>query len=99
MQAQLLLANAYRLDNRFDDALAIYSSLEKSLPKNPQIPLLSGSTYAQQNNMAATRREFNRALEIAPDDMQVLEQLVNLDLAEKQFDSALQLVQSRLQTS
>ena len=98
LQAQVLLANAYCLNNRFDDALAIYSSLEKSFPKNPEIPMLAGSTYARQNDIAAARREFNRALEIAPDNVLVLEQLVNLDLAEKQFDSALQMVQSRLQT-
>jgi tetratricopeptide (TPR) repeat protein len=97
VEAQLLLAAAYRQNRQIDDAMAIYHSLEKSFPKNPQIPLLLGSAYAQQHNLAEARREFDRALAMAPDDLSALEQMVDLDLFEKQFSAAAQRVQSRLQ--
>jgi tetratricopeptide (TPR) repeat protein len=96
VRAQLLLADVYRQNKRVADAMAIYTSLEENYPQNPQLPLLLGSAYAQQNDDADARREFTRALTLAPDSPVALEQLENLDLAEKQFDAAMQRVQSRL---
>ncbi len=100
--AQLLLADAYRLQDptvqdRIGDALAIYASLEKSFPQNAQIPFLAGATYLQQKNNAEARRAFERVLQIAPDNLAALEQLVDLDLLEKQFDAARQRVEARMQ--
>jgi len=93
LQAQLLLADVYRTQGKSDDALAIYQSLEKSFPQNPQTPLLMGSTFLQQKNNVAARKEFDRALEFAPGSLLALEQLVDLDLTEKQFTTALQRVE------
>jgi tetratricopeptide (TPR) repeat protein len=99
VQAQLLLADAYRQRDRVADAMAIYASLEKAFPKNAQIPLLAGAAYVQQNDSTSARREFNRALEAAPDNLVAFEQLIDLDLNEKKFENAMQLIQGRLQTS
>ena len=96
-QAQLLLADAYRLQGRANDALAIYESLEKMLPKNEQLPLLRGAALLQMQNRAAARKAFERVLELSPDNLSAIEQLVDLDLAEKQFDAALQLVNGEVQ--
>ena len=96
VQAQLLLADAYRLQGHPDNALAIYRPLEQSFPQNPQIPLLLGSVLLQQNDAVTARREFNRVLEIAPDNLPALEQVVNLDLAEKQFTAAMQRVKAEV---
>src|ERR1017187_8084965 len=96
-QAQLLLADAYRLQGRANDALAIYESLEKMLPKNEQLPLLRGAALLQMQNRAAARKAFERVLELSPDNLSAIEQLVDLDLAEKQFDAALQLVNGEMQ--
>jgi len=98
MQAQLLLADAYRARNNSDAALVIYQRLERSFPQNPQIPLLMGSTLLQQNNNVAARNEFIRALELAPDNLLAQEQLVDLDLIEKQYTSATQRVQKMVET-
>ncbi len=95
--AQLLLADAYRQQDRYSDAQAIYASLEKSFPQNARIPFLAGSTYLQQNNKAEARRAFEQVLQIAPDNLPALEQLVNLDLSEKQFDAARHRVEARMQ--
>jgi tetratricopeptide (TPR) repeat protein len=95
-QAQLLLAYAYRAQGKADDALVIYQQLGQSFPQNPQIPLLMGSTYLQQKNNVAARKEFTRAFELAPDSLLALEQLVDLDLTEKQFATAMQRVEKAM---
>jgi tetratricopeptide (TPR) repeat protein len=97
VSAQLLLADAYRLQGRNSDALAIYEPLEKSFPQNAQIPFLAGSTYLAQKSDAEARRAFEQVLQIAPDNLAALEQLVNLDLSEKQFAAARQRVEARMQ--
>ena len=93
LQAQLLVACAYRAQGKADDALAIYQQLEKSFPQNPQIPLLMGSTFLQQKNNLEARKKFIRALELAPDNLLAMEQLVDLDLIEKQYSTAMQRVE------
>jgi tetratricopeptide (TPR) repeat protein len=96
-QAQLLLAAADRARNNFADALGIYRQLETEYPKNAQIPLLMGATFLQQTNNGEARKAFTRALELAPDNFTVVEQLVDLDLMEKQYAAALALVQPQLE--
>jgi tetratricopeptide (TPR) repeat protein len=97
--AQLLLADAYRERGRLSDALAIYAALEKALPNNPQIPLLAGANYVQIGNSTRARAEFDRAFLLSPTNLVILEQLVNLDLTEKDYPAAMSRVQLRLQQS
>lgn len=87
-QAQFLLAEAYRNQGNLDGALEIYGSLEKTDANNPQIPLLKGLMLAQLGKYAEARSAFERAFVLSPDSPVALEQLVNLDLREKQFDPA-----------
>ena len=111
--AQLLLADTYRLQARSDDkqglsdqkqgrlnsALAIYESLEKRLPKNEKIPFLRGETLLQLPDAVAASKAFERALELSTDHLSAVEQLVNLDLAEKKYDAAMQRVNAELQAN
>ena len=99
MQAQLVLADAYRAQDDPSDAIQIYQELEQSYPKDPQIPLLLGTTFYQQKQNAEARTEFDKALRLASDYLPALEQSVNLDLAERQYSSALQRVQHGLETN
>ncbi|HEY1788155.1 MAG TPA: tetratricopeptide repeat protein [Verrucomicrobiae bacterium] len=88
IQAKLLLAEAYRVQNNFNGALEIYQQLEQAFPKNPQIPLLAGATFIQQLNETAARQEFNRALAITPGNLDAQEELAQLDLADHQYATA-----------
>jgi tetratricopeptide (TPR) repeat protein len=88
-QAQLILAKAYFAQNDLDNALAIYSKLEEQLPKNPQIQLMAGLVLARQNKLSEARKSFEKALEVAPHFPEAIEQLVNLDIVEKQYASGL----------
>jgi tetratricopeptide (TPR) repeat protein len=93
VQAQLLLADAYRAQGNFDDAQGIYRQLEISNPKNAEVPLLMGTAYLQQKNNGAAHLAFTRALTLAPDNFLTVQQLAGLDLAEKQYAAAMELVQ------
>lgn len=94
VEPKLLLADVYRLQNDFNDAQTLYQQLENSFPKNPNIPLLAGSAYVQQFNEDAARTQFNRALQIDPSNVSAQEELAQLDLADKNYDSAQHRVQS-----
>lgn len=88
VEARLLVADAYRIKGDFNDALHIYQQLEKEFPKNSQIPLLTGMTFAQQLNEAAARQEFNHVLALAPENVSAQEELAQLDLADGHYASA-----------
>ena len=92
-QAWILLADAYCAQGEPNSAVEIYRSLEKSWPDNAEAPMLLGVLLFRQNESAAARAEFEKALRFQPGYLPAVEQLVNLDLAEKQYTAALQLVQ------
>jgi tetratricopeptide (TPR) repeat protein len=94
--ARLLLAEAYRTQGSLDSAVQVYRELEKAYPKNPQLPLLLGTTLLQQKKNAGARVEFDQALKLAPDYFPALEQSVKLDLMEKQYADAQQRVQQQI---
>jgi len=96
MQLQLLLADAYRRQGSLDEALGIYRQLATSFPTNSQIPSMMGAIFLQQKKNGEARTAFTRALELAPDDVASFEQLVNLDVMEKQYAAALQRVQAKM---
>ncbi len=96
-QAHLLLAAAYAAQRNLDQALAVYRRMEKLFPKAPQVPLLMANVLARQNNHAEARKACERALELAPDSLAPLEQLVALDLAEKQPQAALGRVNQQIE--
>jgi len=91
-EAYMLLGNAYVLRRDQDKALDAYSKAAEIFPKNAQIPFLIGSVLEQKKNTAGARKAFEKALEITPQYPAALEELVNLDLAENDFDGALALV-------
>ena len=93
VEARLLLAEAYRRQGSLDDALNLYRELEKAFPRNAQAPFLTGLIYVQQKNPEQARQAFTRSLTIAPDYLPAVEQLINLDLADKHYDKAMESVQ------
>ncbi len=97
LQAQLMLADAYRLQNRIGDSIAVYDSLEKMYPTNEQVALLHGTALLQNGDNAGARAEFARAIEISPNHLPALEELVDLDISEKKFDDATQLIKGEIQ--
>src|SRR5206468_5096824 len=94
--AFLLLADAHRALGHFDEVVAVYRRLAELVPDDPQFPLQTGLIYLQQNKKGEARKALEKALDIAPDYIPGIEQLVELDLADKQYDTALQRVQKNV---
>jgi tetratricopeptide (TPR) repeat protein len=92
-QAQFLLADGYRAQGDFASAIEIYRTVEKLAPKSPDAPLQMGMTFLQEKKRDEARAAFGRAVEISPDDLTAIEQFVDMDLADKQYETALQRVQ------
>jgi len=96
VQAHLLLATAYRAKGSLNEALEIYRRLAEVAPTNPDILRLMGQVNVLQGNKGEARKAFGKVLELAPDDLSALDQLVNLDLSEQQFSTALDRVEQQL---
>jgi tetratricopeptide (TPR) repeat protein len=95
-QARLFLALAYTKHGDLEDALKVYRQLEEQYPRNPQAPMLRGQVLLQQDKRDEARKAFDRTRELAPDYVPALEQLVNLDLIEKQYPTAQQRVETEM---
>ena len=91
--AQLLLAEAYRAMERFDDAAAIMLEQIRASPESPDPYFRLGLILRQQHKTEEARTAFRNALQLAPNDLPAAEQLVELDISQKNFDAARQQVQ------
>lgn len=97
--AQLLLVDAYRVVGRLDDAAAIIREQIKAFPQAAQPHLLLGVILRQQDKLPEARQSFEKALELAPDNLAATNQLIELDLQEKNVTAATEKLQQQLQQS
>lgn len=95
--AALLLAAAYGSLDRFDDAAVITGEQAKAAPRDPQAQMAHGLTLRQAKRNAEARQAFEKAAEVAPESLWPVDQLIELDLLEKQFDAARQRVSGHFQ--
>ncbi len=96
VQARLLLADTFRAQGNFEEAIEVYRKLEALAPQNPQPFYWKGIALLQQKKRDDARTAFNHALEVAPDFLLALEQLVNLELADKKYSAAQELIQKQI---
>lgn len=96
MQAQLILAEAYRSLGRLEDAAEIFRQQIQADPKLSTAYILLGKILRQQNQPDNARKTFETARELAPEDMSVFAEIVDLDLLQKSYDAALQRVQEQV---
>ena len=95
--ALLLLADAYRGAGKFDDAENIIREQIKENPKASRLYSLLGIVQEQAKKPEEARQSYEKVLEIEPQDLLALNQLVSLDVKAKDFASAHKQVQERLQ--
>jgi tetratricopeptide (TPR) repeat protein len=95
-QAQLLLAAAYRSSGRLDEAAAVFRQQISVSPQSSQPWLWLGLILCQQNKIAEAKEAFEKALELNPQQLVAVQQLVELDIRDKNFDSASRRVEQQL---
>lgn len=96
-QAELLLARAYQSLGRLDDAAAVFRKQIKASPQNPRSHLLLGLILRQQGKIEEARKVFEDAQRSAPANLFALSQLVDLDVQNGSFETALQRIGAELQ--
>lgn len=98
-RAELLLADAYRLQGRLDDAAGVFRDQIKASPTNTNAYLALGIILRQQQKNADARAMFEKVLELTPAQPFAVDQLVDMDLADKAFDVALKRAQAQVSAS
>ena len=88
VDAQFLLADAYRGLNDFESALGVYKVLEQMTPVDQRVHYGKGVTLRALGQADAARRALELAKAYEPTAHEALEQLLEMDVAEKQFDRA-----------
>jgi len=95
--AYVLLADGYRQLRRPDDAIAVLRGLEKSYPQDPQPPFLLGMMLREQGKNEEARKHIESANALAPDNLPILYQIVDLDILKKDYAGALKRLQGEIQ--
>src|SRR5438445_2825044 len=97
LRAELMLAEAYRALGRLDDAVAIVREQIKRSPQNAASYFLLGVILQQQNKVTEAREALEKAAQLAPDNPSSLQQLVDLDIASKNYAAGHRRVDEVLQ--
>ena len=95
--AAFVLAAAYGSLDRFDDAEAVVRDQVRLAPQDPQPHTALGLIFRQAKRNDEARQAFEKAAELAPENLWLVDQLVELDLLDKHFDSARQRVYGQFQ--
>ncbi len=95
-QAHYLLASAYLAQQRTDQALAVYRQMTELFPQDPQPSFLIGTILLAQRQQSEARKAFEKSAGISPDYLPAVERLVDLDLADQQYATAMDRVQAQI---
>lgn len=96
-QAHLLLAAAYASQRNLDQALAVYRRMQSLFPKSAQVPYFIANVLAAENKRQDARQACMQSLELAPDFLPPLEKLVDLDIADKKPEAALERINAQIE--
>jgi tetratricopeptide (TPR) repeat protein len=96
VEAHVILANAYIAQNDADDALEVFRQLALALPNNPEPLFLAGTVFLREGKVVPARGALEASLKLSPDYLPSLERLVDLDLYEKKFTEARQMIAGRI---
>jgi len=92
------LARAYCGIGDYKKARETYEEIIKFVPPNPLWHLNLGSLFLLERNFDAARREYEKAVAMAPDDPEVKAASVNIDWVKGDTDQALKTLNEILET-
>ncbi|HST29293.1 MAG TPA: tetratricopeptide repeat protein [Chthoniobacterales bacterium] len=95
-RAETLLISGYQALGRLDEAAAVCRENIKRAPQSAAGYFMLGLILHQQKKDDDARAALEKAAELAPDDFNALDKLVELDLLTKRYDAATARVQEVL---
>lgn len=87
-RADLALAYHFLAEEKYDQALAAITVLEKKLPDSPGTYNLKGQAYIGKKDFAQARKNFEQALKLDPTLVSAAVRLATIDLQEKNLTAA-----------
>ncbi|HVU18453.1 MAG TPA: tetratricopeptide repeat protein [Candidatus Didemnitutus sp.] len=99
VRAWILLAEAFHASGDLNEALAVYRQAAEQAPTDPELSWLAGLIQLQQGQRVVARASFEHALALSPEYLPAVEQLVGLDLDDKNLVTALARVDAHLAKS
>ena len=94
--ARLLLAEGHQLMGRLDDAVKVIQELITSAPQDSQSSLLPWASAERAKKNEEARKAFEKVHELNPENAAATDQLIDLDIANKDFDGAMSKAQQEL---
>ena len=95
-KAGILLAMTHLRNKEYDKALLAVQAMEKRDPKNPMVQNMKGGILLSKNDLAGARAGFEQALALDPSYLPALENLAQMDLADKKPERARQRYEAAL---
>lgn len=95
--AYLLLSDAYLALRRPDDAAAVLQSFIKARPTDPLPQFQLAMIRRDQGRNTEARTLLEAALALAPENLPILYQIIDLDIADKNYQASLNRLQSEIQ--
>src|SRR5438876_2422217 len=96
-QIRTLLTDAYQAVGRSDDAASLFRQQIKKTPEDSQSYLVLGVILKQQKKNDESRKAFEKAIELNPQNVVAIDQLTDLDFAAKAFSAIHQRANAHLQ--
>jgi tetratricopeptide (TPR) repeat protein len=87
-RARVLLAGAYQALKQFDEAIDIFQKQILKHPNDAQSYFMLGMTYIEEGNLSEARTAIEKAQQLTPLDLLPSFQLVALDIATRDFNTA-----------
>jgi tetratricopeptide (TPR) repeat protein len=95
-QARMLLAEAYRLWGRLNDAVAVIRDEIQDSPQSPDGYLSLGLVFGQQQRFAEAKQAYEKAAQLSPDDLTAFDRIIELNIATDNFAVAMEHVKRQL---
>ena len=96
LSAEMLLMEAYLSSGRPSEAAAVVREQIRFYPQSADAYYRLGLILSQQNKSDEARAAFEKVLELAPGNLMAINQLVDLDIKKKDFDSGLARAEAEL---
>jgi Tfp pilus assembly protein PilF len=96
MQARVLKFSIDATEKRFVDADKELAELQKDQPNNAFVSFKAGLYYQMRGMAPQAEKSFLRALELQPDSDEILQNLAQFYVLQKQPDRALQVIQTKV---
>ena len=95
MGLMLLLTEIQLADGRIDDAIKTCRSLTQSHPKSERPWFAMGIALRQSDKLKEARAAFENARALAPKELAAIYQLVDIELAERNYPRAMALIEGQ----